>query len=116
MPNHAKKHRKNANHDMWKARICGDLKSNKLIRVALPRLVTVERFISADSKVISENPWRRIEAEAIFELKLEPVAVARIEQQPAGEHRVPTASRLCHRQALAADPPIEVLYRVIRRY
>jgi hypothetical protein len=26
MPNHAKKHRKKANHVMWNALICGDVK------------------------------------------------------------------------------------------
>ncbi len=38
MPNQAKKQRKNAIHDMWKARICGVEKLNKWIRVALPLL------------------------------------------------------------------------------
>jgi len=33
-PNHAKKHRKKANHDMWKARICGVFKLNRSMRVA----------------------------------------------------------------------------------
>ena len=31
IPNQAKKHRKNANHDMWKARICGRLILKKLL-------------------------------------------------------------------------------------
>jgi hypothetical protein len=35
MPNQAKKQRKNANHDMWNARICGVVKLNSEIRVAL---------------------------------------------------------------------------------
>jgi hypothetical protein len=35
MPNHAKKHRKNAIHDMWKARMAGDVKSNSAMRAAL---------------------------------------------------------------------------------
>ena len=36
IPNQAKKQRKNANHDRWNARICGVVRSNRLIRVALP--------------------------------------------------------------------------------
>ena len=34
MPNHAKKQRKKAIHDIWNARICGVEKLNKLIREA----------------------------------------------------------------------------------
>src|SRR5579862_702121 len=36
MPNQAKKQRKNANHDMWKARIAGVEKENSAIRDAFP--------------------------------------------------------------------------------
>ena len=35
IPNQAKKQRKNANHDMWNARICGVFSENRSIRVAL---------------------------------------------------------------------------------
>jgi hypothetical protein len=35
MPNHAKKQRKNAIHDMWNARICGVENENSAMRVAL---------------------------------------------------------------------------------
>jgi hypothetical protein len=35
IPNHPKKQRKNANHVIWNARICGVLRLNRLIRVAL---------------------------------------------------------------------------------
>ena len=35
MPNQAKKHRKNANHDMWNARICGVRRLKRSILVAL---------------------------------------------------------------------------------
>jgi hypothetical protein len=46
MPNHAKKQRKKAIHDMWKARICGVLKLKKSILVALPSgLVSVVPFV-----------------------------------------------------------------------
>ena len=41
MPNQPKKHRKKANHVMWNARICGVLRLNRLIRVALFRISTV---------------------------------------------------------------------------
>src|SRR5262245_54616619 len=35
MPNHAKKHRKKAIHDMWNARICGVANDSREMRVAL---------------------------------------------------------------------------------
>src|SRR6187397_3063656 len=35
IPNHAKKHRKKAIHDMWNARICGVANASNEIRVAL---------------------------------------------------------------------------------
>ncbi len=38
MPNQEKKQMKNAIHDMWKARICGDEKFASLMRVALSDL------------------------------------------------------------------------------
>ena len=38
MPNHEKKHRKNANQLMWNARICGVFNENSSILVALLRI------------------------------------------------------------------------------
>ena len=46
MPNQPKKHRKKANHVMWNARICGVLRLNRLIRVALLRISTVSPPLS----------------------------------------------------------------------
>ena len=40
MPNQPKKHRKKANHVIWKARICGVFRLNRSIRVALFRMST----------------------------------------------------------------------------
>ena len=46
MPNQAKKHRKKANHVMWKARICGVFRLKRSMRVAL--------FFTS----IASAPWR----------------------------------------------------------
>ena len=61
MPNHAKKHRKNANQDMWNARICGVEKLNRSIRVALPdwdmgRSAFLERRSSNGSSSVRGHP------------------------------------------------------------
>ena len=40
MPNHAKKQRKNANHDMWNARICGMFRLKKLPQRDVALLLT----------------------------------------------------------------------------
>src|SRR6185312_16097584 len=68
MPNHPKKHRKNASHVMWKARIGALEKSARRIRVALLRRIiesvllgffgfNSNRLVRGDSSSISGHPF-----------------------------------------------------------
>ena len=65
IPNHAKKHRKNANHVMWNARICGVDTLNSRMRVALFVTSTGPPFVlkrrngvnSAVASPMARDPW-----------------------------------------------------------
>ena len=63
MPNQPKKHRKNANHVMWKVRIGVVLKLNKLILVVFPL-----KSISHCSSSTWTNPMRRADHTALDDL------------------------------------------------
>ena len=58
MPNHAKKQRKNANHVMWNARICGVDTLNSRMRVALLVTSTTASVPAPTSEPASNPPSR----------------------------------------------------------